>query len=101
MKYFSELDHKVYDSVEELEAAEKKALEAKDARKAEAEKVEKAYGAMKEAKKAYEVATEEYQKALSAFCDKYGSYHRTITSEDADAPAAMGSLRELVNLLFE
>lgn len=78
MKYFSELDHKVYDSVEELEAAEKKALEAKDARKAEAEKVEKAYGAMKEAKKAYEVATEEYQKALSAFCDKYGSYKTTL-----------------------
>jgi hypothetical protein len=42
MKYFSEVDHKVYDSVEELEAAEKKALEAKDARKAESEKVEKA-----------------------------------------------------------
>lgn len=78
MKYFSEIDHKVYDSVEELEAAEKKALEAKDARKAESEKVEKAYNAMRKAKKAYEVATEDYQKALSDFCDKYGSYKTTL-----------------------
>jgi hypothetical protein len=33
---------------------------------------------MREAKKAYEVATEDYQKALSDFCDKYGSYKTTL-----------------------
>jgi predicted nucleic acid-binding Zn-ribbon protein len=78
MKYFSETTKKIYDSIEELEAAEKEAAAAKDARKAESEKVEKAYSAMKEAKKAYEVATEDYQKALSDFCDKYGSYKTTL-----------------------
>lgn len=78
MKYFSTETKKVYDTVEELEAAEKKALEAKDARKVEAEKVEKAYTAMKEAKKAYEVATHDYQQALSEFCDKYGTYKTTL-----------------------
>jgi hypothetical protein len=33
---------------------------------------------MKEAKKAYEVATHDYQQALSEFCDKYGTYKTTL-----------------------
>ena len=78
MKYFSEETKKVQDSIEELEAAEKKALEVKDARKIEAEKVTKAYNAMKEAKQAYEVATQEYQSALTEFCSKYGAYKTTL-----------------------
>ena len=78
MKYFSEVDHKIQESVEALEEAEKKALAAKDARKAESEKVEKAYVAMKEAKKAYEVAIQEYQESLKKFCDKYGAYKTTL-----------------------
>lgn len=78
MKYFSTETKKVQDTIEELEAAEKQALAAKDARKAESEKVEKAYATMKETKKAYEVATQEYQEALTTFCDKYGPYKTTL-----------------------
>lgn len=78
MKQFSEETKKVYDSVEELEKAEKAALIAKDERKAEAEKVEKAYKAMKEAKQAYEIATHDYQTALTKFCGKYGAYKTTL-----------------------
>ncbi len=82
MKYYSEMVKKVFDSVEELEAAEKKAEEARDARKIEADKVEKAYTAMKEAQKAYEVATQEYNKTLVDFCNKYGSYKTTLRPGD-------------------
>lgn len=82
MKYYSEVTKKVYDSTEELEAAEKTALAAKDERKAASEKVEKAQTAMKEAKKAYEVATQEYQDELSKFCNKYGSYKTTLRAGD-------------------
>lgn len=82
MKFYSEVCHKVYDSVEDLEAAEKEALEAKDARKIEAEKVEAAYKAMKEAKHDYEVATQKCQEALSNFCAKYGTYKTTVRPGD-------------------
>ena len=78
MKYLSEITKQAYNSVEELEAAEKKALEAKDARKAEADKVSKSYEAMKKARLDYEKATQEYQDTLAAFCEKYGSYKTTL-----------------------
>ena len=78
MKYFSEMTKKVYDSVEELEAAEKKAQEAKDERKVASEKVEAAYHVMKEAKQTYEKTVEAYNDELAKFCNKYGSYKTTL-----------------------
>lgn len=82
MKYFSTETKKIQDSIEELEVAEAEANKVKDARKAEAENVEKAFAQMKEAKKAYEVAAQEYQKSLTSFCEKYGSYKTTIKNGD-------------------
>lgn len=93
MKYYSEVTKKIYDSVNELKEAEAKATEKANARKLDAEKVEKAFNDYRDAKAAYE-------KTLKDFCDKYGSYHRTITSE-AIGTSSTGSLRELVNLLFD
>lgn len=80
MKYLSEVTKQAYDSIEELEAAEEKALKAKDERKVEADKVSKAYEAMKKARLEYEKATQAYQDALGAFCEKYGSYKTTLKS---------------------
>ena len=80
MKYYSEKTKKLYASEQELNEAEA-ALEAKNAqqdaereqRKADAKKVHDA------AEKAI-TAKREYDKELSNFLRKYGSYHTTITS---------------------
>lgn len=80
MKYYSEKTKKLYASEQELNEAEA-ALEAKNAqqnaereqRKADAKKVQDA------AEKAI-AAKREYDKELSSFLRKYGSYHTTITS---------------------
>ena len=94
MKYYSEVTKKIYDSVNELKQAESEITEKANARKKDAEIVEKAFNDYQNARVAYE-------KAIKDFCDKYGSYHKTIKSEDADdVMYGIGSLRELVNLLF-
>ncbi len=82
MKYFSEDLNKNFDTIEELEAAEKafkeeneKKLAAKEERKAEAKVVEDAYKALYEAKKAREKnlkeALREYRQACSEAKEKY------------------------------
>lgn len=82
MKYFSEELNKNFDTIEELEAAEKafkeeneKKLADKEARKAEAKVVEDAYSALTEAKKArtqvLKDALEEYRQACSEAKEKY------------------------------
>ena len=85
MKYLSEKTNKAYESVEELQKAEKdfdSAKEAEDKKKQEraddAKKVEDAHSKALEATKAYE-------DTLEQFIDKYGSYHHTITEEDEDS----------------
>ena len=85
MKYLSEKTNKVYESVEELQKAEKNfdsAKEAEDKKKQERadddKKVADAYSKALEATKAYE-------DTLEQFIDKYGSYHHTITEEDEDS----------------
>lgn len=111
MLYTSELTGKSYKTVKELEAAEKEfnkaheaELKAKEEKKTAAEAVKKAIKARikaeiasKKAKaEAYKVYLEACDKAdktiteakkaekeqLSLFCDKYGSFHDTITIGD-------------------
>ena len=95
MKYYSEVTKKIYDSVNELKTAEDEIQNKANARKKDAEVVEKAFNN-------YHTARVEYEKALKDFCDKYGSYHRTIKVDDSDIESAndFSSLRDLVNLLF-
>lgn len=64
-------------------AKEKKEKEAAE-RKAAAEKVEAARKAMVEAQSAY-------RKELEAFCNKYGTYHLTLT-DAADIPHLFDTL---------
>lgn len=75
MKYYSDITKKVYDTISDLEAAEKEVSEKTNARKEDAAKVEAAFNEMSAARKKYE-------KALREFCEKHGAYHRTIKPED-------------------
>ena len=94
MKYYSELTKVMYDSVEELEKAEKEITNKTNERKKDAAEVEKAYEAMVSARKNYE-------KILTDFCNKHGSYHRTIKSTDIDGDitSSWNSLAHLIDIL--
>ena len=88
MKYYSETLKKVYDSVEDWEAAEleqkkkddekakelalaeTKRKELASARKARAKEIDDAYEAVLKAEK-------EYRKLVSNFVNDYGSYHKS------------------------
>ena len=80
IKYYSEQLNQLFNSVEELEAAEDKvnAAKRKAQREARAKEVEDAF------KVAYE-STKKANELLSAFVKDYGSYHTTLK----DAPAAI------------
>ena len=91
MKYYSEVTNKVYDTVNALKEAEMEVANKANARKADAEKVEAAEKACIEARAAYE-------KALSDFCKKYGSYHKTFSVNEAEK--GLDSLSKLVDALF-
>ena len=82
MKYFSEKSGKMQDTVEELEKAEAELAVKKNERKEAAGKVENAYAAMKEAKVAYEKASQAYHDELVDFCNKYGTYKKTLKATD-------------------
>lgn len=80
MKYYSEKLNKVYNTIEDLEVAEKefeaRNLEVETAKKeraAAAKDVEDAYKAANEARKVADAKMNEFIK-------KYGSYHKTITN---------------------
>lgn len=78
MRYYSDVCHKLFDSQEELQKAEKALTQKNDEeakkkaeRKADADKVQKAHD---EVFKKYD----EYCKLVDEFVKKYGSYHTTI-----------------------
>lgn len=79
MKYYSELTKKTYDTVEELEKEEAVKKAEKEKKDAYAEQRKKDAQIVREKMNAYEKAYEEYDKAISDFVKKYGSYHATIT----------------------
>ena len=77
MKFYSEVTKKFYDTEKECKSAEDKAVLAESTKAAErklaADKVNKAY-------EAYKSAAAAYQAELKEFCSKYGTYHRTYSS---------------------
>lgn len=88
MRYYSDHLNKLFNSVEELEAAEleaKKKAEEEEARKkalaegrkADADKVE-------ELRKAAVKANQDYRQALADFCQKHGAYHRTYSGKEVE-----------------
>ena len=97
MKYYSEKLKKVYDTVEQLDTAEKEYDEAHAAeiakqkeRKARAEEIS---NARKNAIK----AQEHYNELIKQFVKDYGSYHATYTDEDS---GEVGTLTDVFYKLF-
>lgn len=93
MKYYSEELKKFFNTEKECEKAEQahfaeverqKAVKAKkdEARKARAKEVDEAYSALKSARK-------KYNDLLAKFCEDYGAYHTSFTSEDAPAISSL------------
>ena len=80
MRFYSDVCHKLFESQEELEKAEKALTQTNDEeakkkveRKADADKVQAAYDKVIEDCK-------EYNKLVNEFVKKYGSYHKTINT---------------------
>ena len=80
MRFYSDVCHKLFESPEELEKAEKALVQKNDEetkkkaeRKADADKVQAAYDKVIEDCK-------EYNKLVNEFVKKYGSYHKTINT---------------------
>lgn len=80
MRFYSDVCHKLFESQEELEKAEKALVQKNDEeakkkaeRKADADKVQVAYDKVIEDCK-------EYNKLVNEFVKKYGSYHKTINT---------------------
>ena len=80
MRFYSDVCHKIFESQEELEKAEKALVQKNDEeakkkaeRKADADKVQAAYDKVIEDCK-------EYNKLVNEFVKKYGSYHKTINT---------------------
>ena len=89
MKYFSEQLNRLFDSAEELETAEAKAIAEENAkkeaeqkkaaeRKARAAEVDAARTAMLE-------ATKRYNDVLAKFCKDYGAYHCSVKSDEVES----------------
>ena len=80
MRFYSDVCHKLFESQEELEKAEKALTQKNDEeakkkaeRKADADKVQAAYDKVIEDCK-------EYNKLVNEFVKKHGSYHKTINT---------------------
>lgn len=94
MKYYSEKLKKVYDTVEQLDTAEKEYDEAHAAeiakqkeRKARAEEID-------EARKEVIEAQKRYDELIDKFVKDYGSYHTTYTKND-------GTLLSATDLIYK
>ena len=87
MKYFSDVTNKVYETVEQLETAEKQLIEQKKAKElAETKKKEEREARAKEvdaAIKAAVAAQKEATTKLNAFCKDYGVFHTSVENANA------------------
>lgn len=102
MKYYSEKLQKVFDTAEACQRAEFEAKEAENKEKIRRERAEREAREKKEkmaaerkiraaeveeARKAMVAAQKKYQEVLEAFIKSYGTYHCSLTGDDAKAAA--------------
>lgn len=105
VKIYSDKTNKFYNTVEEanraeFELKEKENLEKikKEREEAEAKaKKEKAAAERKAAAEKVEAARKAYRKELEDFCDKYGTYHYSVTNVD-EIPSLYDLLEKLFHL---
>lgn len=115
MKYYSDLLKKPFDTVEELEKAEKEKKEQEFAiqkkneeRTLKAKEVEAAYKSYIETKKkAFKEIDDAYNNYIALrnkFVNDYGSFHMTYTNNDGEEKFtltdAFNSMTDLINDLF-
>lgn len=101
MKFYSEITNTKYDTEEACQKAEQEYLEKKEREETEkaklAEARKEAAHDVEEARENCLAAKRMYEKTLSDFLKKYGSYHTTIKKEMIDD---MPSLYDLMDRLF-
>lgn len=100
MKYYSDVTKKFYNTPNECEKDEAIMLDAQAKEKMEKEKKaaeRKARAAeVESARKAMAMAQKKYRETLEAFVKDYGTYHLSLTDEDAKN--AIPSLFDVFNL---
>lgn len=102
MKFYSEKLNKLFETQKELEDAEQqekiKAYKEKQAKaKAAAERKTRA-AEVEAAREAMITAQSKYREVLEAFCRDYGTYHISLTGDDAKK--SIPSLFDIFNPLF-
>ena len=101
--FYSNVLNQKFDTVEELEAAEKAHQEeqikketALATRKADAQKVDDMWQKLVEARKnamlSIKEAEKDYSEAVNEFVKKYGSYHKTYSSSDGKYVLGVGDI---------
>lgn len=98
MRYYSEITKTIYDTEKACLEAEFKVKEEQNKEKIRRERAEREAKEKQErlnaerkvraaevenARKAMDAARSKYAEVLQAFCKDYGSYHTTLTNEDA------------------
>lgn len=94
MKYYSDKTKRLYDTVEDLNKAEKAYDEVHAAELKKAEEKKNAADAIKAARKAIIDAQSRYNELVNQFIKDYGSYHETYRDGD------MISLKDIFNLYW-
>lgn len=99
MKYYSEYLDSLFDTEEELNAAEEKIRAAMEEKEKEKKKMkEERTARAKEVEEAQKYAIESiknYRKLLNKFCEDYGSFHMTLDKENYPAKDMMEIFRSL------
>lgn len=85
-RYYSDITNKLYDSMSDLEKAEKKITAEREEKKAKEQKKADERKAraqeVDELQKAYVKARKEYTDALEKFCKDYGTYHTSVSTDN-------------------
>lgn len=85
-RYYSDITNKLYDSMDDLEKAEKKTIAEREEKKAKEQKRADERKAraqeVDDLRKAYVDARKAYSEALEKFCKDYGTYHTSISTDN-------------------
>lgn len=85
-RYYSDITNKLYDSMSDLEEAEKKVITEQEEKKAkEQKKADERKARAQEVddlQRVYVGARKAYSEALEKFCKDYGTYHTSISTDN-------------------
>lgn len=85
-RYYSDITNKLYDTMSDLEKAEKKVITEREEKKAKEQKKADERKAraqeVDELQKVYVKARKDYTDALEKFCKDYGTYHTSVSTDN-------------------